>query len=105
MDSLRGESMNGSAHDFILSEGFEGALEGLIAYAETQAKLQQSLIGGQRTVEDHRSQFLFWIRAWANLQRASDAIAFPVNDDDCLAMWQEHQEGYAGADVDFGFGQ
>ena len=90
-----GRSMSDLLHNHICANGFEDALEGLIAYAETQSKLHQSY--------GDRSQWLFWVRAWANLQRASDAIAFPMDDSACLEMWKEYQEGYAGADVDFGF--
>ena len=55
--------MNESPHDLILSHGFEGALEVLIAHAETQAKLHHAL--------GDREQWLFWVRSWANLQRLS----------------------------------
>ena len=85
-----------SSFDHIRDSGFETALDQLIAYAEMQARLHQSL--GDR---DH---WLFWIRSWANLQRASDAIAFPVNDNESLAMWREHCGESTTTDIDFRFG-
>ena len=80
--------------DHIRDSGFEASLDHLIAYAEMQARLHQSI--------SDRDQHLFWIRAWAQLQRASDAIAFPIDDSACLEMWRSHCEEYANADIEFG---
>ncbi|NJN23529.1 MAG: hypothetical protein HC810_02895 [Acaryochloridaceae cyanobacterium RL_2_7] len=84
------------AFDHIREAGFEATLDQLIAYTEMQARLHQSL--------GDREPWLFWVRSWANLQRASDAIAFPMNDAALLAMWNEHCAEYATSDIDFGFG-
>ena len=62
----------GSSFDHIRDFGFEASLDQLIAYVEMQTRLHQSV--------GDRDQHLFWVRSWASLQRASDTIAFPVND-------------------------
>ncbi len=81
-------------HDYILGHGFESTLDVLITHAETQAKLHQSL--------SDRDQWLFWVRTWANLQRAADAIALGGDDQECLAMWTECQDHSVSA-LDFDF--
>ena len=88
--------------EFILGSGFEGALDGLIAYAETQAKLHHSLGDGRRPTEGHREQWIFWVRAWANLQRSADRIALGGDEQDCLSMWKQCHEDLAQA-LDFDF--
>ena len=88
--------------EFILGSGFEGALDGLIAYAETQAKLHHSLGDGRRPTEGHREQWLFWVRSWANLQRSADRIALGGDEQDCLSMWNQCHEDLAKT-LDFDF--
>ena len=58
---------NPPTFDQIRDNGCEASLEQLIAYAEMQARLHQSV--------GDREPWLFWVRSWANLQRASDAMA------------------------------
>lgn len=83
-----------SLHDFIQHQGFESVVEQLLLHAETQAKLHQSL--------GDRAQWEFWVRSWANLQKAADAIALGGNEQECLEMWQECHEGFISPlDVDF----
>ncbi len=79
-------------HDYILGHGVGGTLDALITHAETQAKLNQSL--------GDRDQWLFWMRAWANLQQAADGIALGGNEAEALAMWREANEDTA---IDFDF--
>ena len=70
----------------IQATGFQTSLEDLITYAETQASLYQSL-GDQNSWE-------FWVRAWASLQRAADAIDYPDDQDESQLMWIEYREGF-----------
>lgn len=51
----------------------EAVLEPLIPYAEIQARLQQSL--------GDNGPWLLRVCPWANLQRASNAIEFPTDDE------------------------
>ena len=69
-------------HQLILEQGFEETLQGLIDYAEAQARLTQSL--GDAEAYRH------WVRSWANLQSAADRIAIPIETDEAIKMWHQY---------------
>ena len=73
--------MSDTLKRLIREEGFESTLEVMLEYADTQARLHQSL--------GDRLQWEFWAKTWVHLQSAADRIAYSF-DDQWKEIWNQH---------------
>ena len=81
-----------SSYNRIQQSGFQSCLSDLIAYAETQASLHQSL--------GAKSQWEYWVKAWASLRWVSDGIDDPDQIREAEQLWFEYREGNLDFDID-----
>ena len=81
-----------SPYNRIQQSGFQACLSDLIVYAETQASLYQSL--------GSKSEWEYWVRAWATLRQASDTIEYPEEMGDSQQLWLEYRKDIQDWDID-----